>query len=61
MKGLYYVAAYNHRLNEWARFTVTAESAEQAEHDVALELSDSYRVRNVIRLCSTTDSVLMEI
>lgn len=61
MKNLYFVAAYNHRLNEWARFTVTAETPEMAQADVELELSTSYRVRTVTKLCTTPDNVLLEV
>lgn len=61
MKTLFYVSAYNHRLNEWARFLVTSTDADEAEAYVRESVSSEWSQYCSRNICQTTDDVWTEL
>ena len=61
MKTLYYVVAYSFRTNEYARFVLTAQSAEDAEQEVLQDLGGDWKVPKVREICRTDEGVFKEL
>lgn len=61
MNELYFICAYSHRLNEWARFVITARSKELAVQECTGDLAFGWKVKSVTFLCNTSDDVFMEV
>ena len=59
--NLYYVKAYHAEYNEWARFLVSAVSAEDAKQGAAASLSKDWRIREPRLICTTHDNVCTEL
>jgi hypothetical protein len=61
METVYFVAAYSHSENQWARYLVTAMTADGARLAVADQIEPSYRIRSAQPICMTPDYVFTEI
>ena len=55
MNSLFYVAMYNHRRNEFARFLLTADTLEDAE-DITKKRMDGWTIESIFLVCVTTDN-----
>lgn len=60
-QDLYFIVAYNERLDWHARFCVTHISERAAKDYVQDDLGDEWEIKAAIRVCSTTDNVNMEV
>jgi hypothetical protein len=62
MYNLYYVKAFNHRLNEWARFLITSASPEGSGFSALEYLSNEWVIETIPRfVCTTTQQVSIEL
>ncbi|MGK2884373.1 MAG: hypothetical protein ACSLE8_06290 [Rhodococcus sp. (in: high G+C Gram-positive bacteria)] len=58
MTALYYVVTYSSRLNQYARFMVTADNEDDAKFRV---VEDNWVAHKVIYICHTAKPIEMEV
>lgn len=58
---LYYVKAYSHHYNQYARFLLTALDHEKAKWRIEEELGDRWKVNDPIVVCNTDKPQFMEL
>lgn len=61
MKKLYYVCLYNHSINVFTRFLVSAEDEPSACKDALASLNNKWKVTITSFVCETPDDLCMEL